>query len=200
MTIPRAWQRGQALVEALVLLPVLILSFMAVAWLGQLLFTAQEAAVASRSAAMVAAVGGGVPARSGSFVLARSSVDAGVPRLAPLQAEWLGAEARRVSVTAHADMAGVGPWGAVRIERRTRVAAGAGNAEGDDDVRRRIGAAEISWTRTAERSLSLARDIRGQGMVVDSPWGRPALSLDWLSSWADVVPAQGLARNGRVTR
>ena len=34
---------------------------------------------------------------------------------------------------------------------------------------------------------------QGQGMVVDSPWGRPALSLDWLSSWADVVPAEGLA-------
>ena len=85
-------------------------------------------------------------------------------------------------------------------DRRTRVAADAGNAEGDDDVRRRIGAAEISWTRTAERSLSLVREIGGQGMVVDSPWGRPALSLDWLSSWADVVPAEGLARNGRVTR
>ena len=61
MTIPRAWQRGQALVEALVLLPVLILSFMAVAWLGRLLFSAQVAGVASRSAAMAAAVGGGVP-------------------------------------------------------------------------------------------------------------------------------------------
>lgn len=120
--------------------------------------------------------------------------------MAPLQAEWLGAEARRVSVTAHADVAGVGPWGAARIERRTRVAAGAGNAEGDDDVRRRIDAAAISWAQTAERSLSLAREISGQVMVADSPWGRPALSLDWLSSWADVVPAEGLARNARATR
>lgn len=200
MRIPRAWQCGQALVEAMVLLPVLILSFMAVAWLGQLLFTAQVAGVASRSAAMVAAVGGGVPARSGSFGLAGSSVDAGDPPFAPLQAEWLGAEARQVSVTAHADVAGVGPWGATRIERRTRVAAGAGNAEGDDDVRRRIDAAAISWAQTAERSLSLAREISGQVMVADSPWGRPALSLDWLSSWADVVPAEGFARNARATR
>lgn len=200
MRILRAWQRGQALVEALVLLPVLILSFMAAAWLGQLLFSAQVAGVASRSAAMAAAVGGGVPARSVSFVLAPSSVDAGDPPFAPLQAEWLGAEARRVSVTAHADVAGVGPWGATRIERRTRVAAGAGNAEGDDDVRRRIDAAAISWAQTAERSLSLAREISGQVMVADSPWGRPALSLDWLSSWADVVPAEGFARNARATR
>ena len=53
MSILRAWQRGQALVEALVLLPLLILSCMAVAWLGQLLFIAQAAGVASRSAMRV---------------------------------------------------------------------------------------------------------------------------------------------------
>lgn len=198
-TLP-VWQSGQALVEALVLLPVLILSFMAVAWLGQLLFTAQQVGVASRSTAMVAAVGGIVPAQSGSFVLAGPSVDAGDPRLAPLLAEWLGAEARSVSVTAHADVAGVGPWRALRIERRIRVAAGAGNADGDDDLRRRIGAAAISWAQAAERSRSLAHEISDQLMIADGPWQRPALSLDWLSSWVDVVPAEGLARSARATR
>lgn len=200
MSILRAWQRGQALVEALVLLPLLILSCMAVAWLGQLLFIAQAAGVASRSAAMVAAAGGGIPARSGALVLARSSVDAEDSRLAPRLAEWLGADVRQVSVTAHAEVAGAGLWGALRIERRTRVAAGAGNADGDEDVSRRIGAAAISWAQTAQRSLSLAREISGQVMVADRPWSRPALSQDWLSSWADVAPEQGLARNGRATR
>lgn len=147
--------------------------------------------MAARSAAMVAAASGPVQARSGSLTLTRSSVVADDPGFTPLQAEWLGADARLVSVTAHAAVAGVGPWGEVRLERRTRVAAGAGNADGDDDARRRIGAAGISWTHAAEVSLSLAREISGQVSVADGPWNRPDLSLDWLSAWTDVVPAAG---------
>lgn len=189
----RIRQRGQALVEALVVAPVLILSFLAVAWLGQLVFRAQAAAVAARSAAMIAAASGPVQARSGALALTQASVVADDPGFTPLQAQWLGADARLVSVTAHAAVAGVGPWGGVRLERRTRVAAGAGNADGDDDARRRIGAAAASWTEAAEGSVSLAREISDMVSMTDGPWDRPDLSLDWLSAWADVVPAAGSA-------
>ncbi|MFA1586717.1 hypothetical protein ABZR37_13945 [Achromobacter ruhlandii] len=41
----------------------------------------------------------------------------------------------------------------------------------------------------AANSVSLARVVAPVIEAVDAPWHRSSMSLDWLSSWADVVPA-----------
>lgn len=196
-------QRGQALVEALLMLPLLMLAFLAVAWVGKLQFAAQEMAQASRKAAMSAAAGAPVASR-----LARAAL-VGYDRALPgaiasgnarLQAEWFGADLRLVSVTAQARLSGARPWEAAQIQRRTSVAVGAGHAYGDDDTRRRIGSAPTAWGRAADHSLSLARSVGGLAARVDAPWRRRAISLDWLSPWADVVPADRLGKRRSANR
>jgi len=195
-------QRGQALVEALLMLPLLTMAFLAVAWVGKLQFAAQEMAQASRRAVMASAAGaplarpigaGAQSGRSQSMPGAAASGNAG------LQAEWFGADLQLLAVTAGTALSGSALWNAARIARRTSVAAGAGYAHGDDDAQRRIGAAPTAWRRAADRSLPLARSIGGGVGRVDAPWGRPAITTDWLSSWADLVPADRLGKRGRMT-
>lgn len=195
-------QRGQALVEALLMLPLLMLAFLAVGWVGKLQLAAQEMAQASRRAAMASAAGaplarsngfGGQAGRSQSMPGATASGNAG------LQAEWFGADLQLLAVTAQTALPGSVHRDAARIARRTSVAAGAGYAHGDDDAQRRIGAAPTAWRRAADRSLPLARSIGGKVGRVDAPWGRPAITTDWLSSWADLVPADRLGKRGRMT-
>lgn len=206
MTPMHTRQRGQALVESLLMLPVLMLAFLAVAWVGKLQFAAQEMAQASRKAAMSAAAG--APVASPQTRAALAGHDRALPGVAAsaasgnarLQAEWFGADLRLVSVIAQASLTGTGPWDAARIQRRTSVAVGAGHAYGDDDARRRIGAAPTAWGRAANHSLSLARSVGGLASRVDAPWRRPSISQDWLSPWADVVPADRLDKRRSANR
>ncbi|MBB1624946.1 TadE family protein [Achromobacter sp. UMC71] len=203
MTPVHRWQLGQALTEALLVLPVLILAFLGVAWLGKLQFTAQKVAQASRKAAM--SVAAGAPVAASRTPVALAARDQAVPAAitsgnAGLQAEWFGADLRWVSVTAQSSLAGPRPWDAARIQRRTSVAVGAGHAYGDDDARRRIGAAPTAWGQAAKPSLSLARSVGGLAANVEAPWRRPVISLDWLSPWADVVPAERLGKRRSANR
>lgn len=184
------------MIEALLLLPLLILAFLAAAWMGKLQFAAQAMVQTSRQVAMSAAAGAPVAeleARGTREVRIRSLANASG---AELSAEWLDTPAHLISVTVRAPVTGMGPWDTVQVKRRISVAAGAGNAQSDKDAHRRIGVATMAWRRAAERSRSLASDLSGPMGVVDTPWRRPALSLDWLSSWADLVPADRLAQDG----
>lgn len=199
----RRRQRGQALAEALLMLPVLTLAFLGVAWVGKLQFTAQEVAQASRKAAMSAAVGAPLVAPWTHVALAAHDQAVATTMTsgnAGLQAEWFGADLRRLSVTARSTLTGARPWDAARIQRSTSVAMGAGHAYGDDDARRRIGAAPTAWGQAAKHSLSLARSVGGLTASVDAPWRRPAISLDWLSPWTDVVPADRLGKRRSANR
>lgn len=199
----RTTQRGQALVEALLIVPMLIVAFLAVAWIGKLQFSAQEMAQLSRRAVMAAASGAPVASpQTGASVAGRAQAMAGgmASANAALQNEWFGAELRLMSVSAQTAVAGTARWDAARIQRRTSVATGAGHADGDDDARRRVGAAPTSWGRAANRSLSLARSVGGAVGRVDAPWGRPAISTDWLSPWADLVPADRVGKRRKAYR
>ncbi len=190
-------QGGQALTEALLVLPVLTLAFLGVAWVGKLQFCAQELAQASRQAAMSVAAGASPAAlrTQGALAAYDQAVPAGATSgNAGLQAEWFGAELRWVSVTAQSRLAGSRLWEAAQIQRRTRVAVGAGHAHGDHDARHRIGAAPTTWGQAAKHSLPLARRVGALAARVEAPWRRPAISRDWLSPWADVVPADRLSK------
>lgn len=182
-------QRGQAMVEALLLLPVLILMLLAIAWLGRTRFTALTLLQASRTAAMSIARGArveirDVPGGGRLQVVADSDGDGDA-----WQDQWWAADARRVSATSQADISGGAGWSDVRLTRRIIVAAGAGSARDEGEAQRRIGAAMTPWSRAAVHSEALARVVVPAVDAVDAPWRRSSLSLDWLSSWADVAPA-----------
>ncbi|MGE8656931.1 MAG: TadE/TadG family type IV pilus assembly protein [Achromobacter sp.] len=181
-------QRGQAMVEALVLLPVLILMLLAIAWTGKVQYRALTLIQSSRRVAMSIAMG--VPAGARDTARLQVTDDA-----AGAGAWWWG-PVRRVSATSRADVTGVAAWGGVRLARRLSVAADAGNARDERDTQRRIGASAAAWGRVAADARILARAIAPAIAAVDVPWRRPALSLDWLSSWADVVPADRKADDG----
>ncbi|MCZ8398077.1 TadE/TadG family type IV pilus assembly protein [Achromobacter ruhlandii] len=180
-------QHGQAMVEALLLLPILILMLLAIAWVGKTQYSALTLLQDSRAAAMLIAMGAGAEAHDvPRGVLLQLVAGAGDEEG---QGEWSAADARRVSAMSSADVSGGAGWGDVRLVRRIAVAAGAGNARDDDEVQRRIGAAMTMRNRAAANSVSLARVVAPVIEAVDAPWHRSSLSLDWLSSWADVVPA-----------
>lgn len=203
-------QRGQAIVEALLMLPLLALLSWAVSRIGGLQFTAQEMAQASRKAVMSAAHGQplrdlGASARANLSGGSQLLADGAPARLASLQDAWFGTGLQLLSVEASAARingqgSGLGSGQALpRIARYTRVASGAGYAHGDADVRRRIGQAPQSWRRAADGSLAQARRLDGLVSRLDGPWGRPRLSSDWLSAWTDVVPPDRLgSRGGRI--
>ncbi len=191
-------QKGQAVVEALLMLPLLVLLLCAVPWIGGLQFAAQEMAQASRKTAMAGALGRPLQdlrATSNMKLSGGAELLPGVaaPRISALQNEWFGAGLSLLSVTASTERRDRDAPAWLRVARRTHVASGAGYAHGDADTQRRIGNAPTSWRSVESASLSQARRMKPVIDRMDGPWGRPGLSLDWLSAWADVVPADRLA-------
>ncbi|WP_447918927.1 pilus assembly protein [Achromobacter aegrifaciens] len=190
-------QQGQAVIEALLMLPLLALLLWAVPWIGGLQFAAQEMAQASRKAVMAGALGQPLQDRhtvTGMELSGRAALLPGVapPQVAALQDEWFGEGLTLLSTmasTARRDRDNAA-W--LRITRRTYVASGAGYAHGDADAQRRIGKAPTSWRKAESASLAQARRLKPVVDRLDGPWRRPGLSLDWLSKWADVVPADRL--------
>lgn len=193
-----ARQRGQAVVEALLMLPPLVLLLWAVPWIGGLQFAAQEMAQASRKAVMAGALGQpmqGLHAAGGMELSGGASPLLGIapPQVAALQDEWFGEGLQLLSATVSTTRRDRDNAAWLRIARRTHVASGAGYAHGDADAQRRIGRAPTAWRGAESASLAQARRLKSVVDRLDGPWRRPGLSLDWLSEWADVVPADRLA-------
>lgn len=193
-------QRGQAVVEALLMLPLLAVLAWAVARIGGLQFSAQEMAQASRKAVMAAALGQPLEdlaaMKAGTTLAGSARPLAGVapPRVSALQDAWFGTGLRLLSVEAGAArQAGQQP---LRVSRQTHVAGGAGHAFGDADAQRRIAQAREPWRRAEADSLAQARRLDRLIDRLDGPWRRPRLSQDWLSAWKDVVPADRLGARG----
>lgn len=196
-----ARQQGQAIVEALLMLPLMTVLVWAVTWAGGLQFSAQQLSQASRKTAMSGALGQPVvPAHSMAATGQRQRV-LELPGIAPsnmsvLQDEWFGVGLRLLSVYARSmpSQAGRAPI----IARHAHVAMGAGHAHGDADAHRRIGNAPTAWRQVERVSLAQARRVGPATRRMDGPWRRPALQTDWLSAWADVVPPDRLGtRKGR---
>ncbi|WP_238914477.1 TadE/TadG family type IV pilus assembly protein [Achromobacter insolitus] len=201
MTVALTRQQGQAMVEALLILPLLALLLWGATWIGSLQFAAQEMAQASRKAVMASAMGQSMhdlPKAKRATLSGGASLLHGIalPQVAALQDEWFGEHLRLLSVTA--STARRDPVAGPRIARQTYVASGAGYAHGDADAQRRIGKAPTPWGKAVSASLAQARRLKPVVDRIDGPWGRPGLSLDWVSDWADVVPMDRLAiRKGK---
>lgn len=194
-------QQGQAVVEALLMLPLMVLLLWAVAGIGSLQFSAQQTTQASRKAVMSGALGKPLqelrpPAGMGLSSDAIALPGGATQRVSALQDEWFGAGLHMLSVEVRTQPRAGDPSAWLPIARRVSVASGAGYANGDADAQRRLGAARTGWRQSGETSLSAATRMQRPVDRVDGPWGRTKLSLDWLSIWADVVPAERLG-NGR---
>lgn len=205
MMRPGRRQRGQAVIEALLMLPLMALLLWAVAGIGSLQFSAQQTTQASRKAVMSGALGQPLQALRAPAGMGLSSDAAplsgvAAPRVAGLQDEWFGAGLRMLSVEVWTQPQARDPSAWLPIARRISVASGAGHAHSDADAQRRVGVARTAWHQAGQRSLSEAARMERPVERVDGPWGRPKLSLDWLSSWADVVPADRLGNPGEQSR
>lgn len=198
-------QQGQAMVEALLLLPLMAVTIWAVAGIGDLQFLAQQMSQASRKAVMSGALGQPLApswARASTVLTKQGKTLQGVatPRLSALQDEWFGAGLQLLSVQAQAAPLRVDAVFAPSIARQTRVAIGAGHAYGDADARRRIANAPTAWRQVERGSLTQARRVGALVRRMDGAWGRPSVSTDWLSAWEDVVPSDRLGRRGGKSR
>ena len=200
-------QRGQAVIEAMVLVPLMGVLIWAVSWVGSLQFSAQQMSQASRKAAMAAAMGQPLSPRDAMTATGlnrRVEALTGVAALqvALLQDEWFGGELQLLSVHANANAnANANPHpraphlvSAVTapITRYTRVAVGTGYAHGDKDAMHRIASAPTAWRQAQRLSVAQARRFESLVARMDGPWGRPSMQTDWLSAWADVVPVDRL--------
>lgn len=198
-------QKGQAVIEALLTLPLLALLLWAVAGIGKLQFAAQQTTQASRKAVMAGALGQPLAALRAPPGMALSS-DAhalsgvATPRASALQDEWFDAVLTMLSVEISSQPPVAGPSAWPSIARRISVATGAGYAHGDADAQRRVGQSRTGWRQAGQGSLSEATRMRGPVDRVDGAWGRPRLSLDWLSAWADVAPADRLGKGKEQIR
>lgn len=201
----RTRQDGQAVIEALLMLPLMAGLLWAVSGIGALQFSAQRATQASRQAVMAAARGQPATlwrAPDGMDVARGAQVLAGVasPRAATLQDEWFGQGMKMLSAeTRSRPRAGDATFG-LPIVRHISVASGAGHAHGDADAQRRVAGSATGWLQASRTSTSEAGRMQGYVDRADRPWGRPSLSLDWLSAWGDVVPADRLAKRSEEGR
>lgn len=190
-------EQGQAVVEALLMLQFLTVLLWAVSDIGAMQFSAQRTIQVSRQAAMAAALGQPVATLRAP---ARMDVEGSVQRWlafsvaggGALQDEWFGAAMRLLSVQVRS----LPPPGNVMfglpVSRHLSVADGAGYAHGDADAQRRIGASPTGWLQASRTSQAEAARMQRPVSQAEAPWGRPALSRDWLSAWGDVLPGDRL--------
>ncbi|KAG1256127.1 hypothetical protein G6F68_009920 [Rhizopus microsporus] len=157
---------------------------------------------ASRKAAMSSALGQPLPSswsRASSVMTSQAKALRGIAplRVSALQDEWFGVGLQLLTVKAQTmPTPGSGEL-APSITRLTRVAIGAGHAYGDADAQRRIGNAPTAWRQAETASLAQARRVGVLAQRMDGPWGRSAVSMDWLSAWADLVPSDRLGKRAR---
>ncbi|WP_255594025.1 TadE/TadG family type IV pilus assembly protein [Achromobacter sp. ES-001] len=200
-----AAQQGQAMIEALLMLPLMAALVWGVTWIGGLQFSAQQLAHASRKAAMAGALGEPVTPRH-SFAAAAQTrrvfglADIAAPNLSRLQHEWFGAGLHLLAVYARSAPSGRDGPPAPLITRHTHVAVGTGHAHGDADARRRIANAPTAWRHVEQASLAEARRMAPYVQRMDRAWGRAAIHTDWLSAWDDVVPPDRLGQQKERSR
>ena len=201
----RASQVGQAVIEAVLTLPLMALLLWAVSDIGALQFSAQRTTQASRQAVMAAALGqpvGSLRAPAGMDLTGAVQTFPGSAAKSGgvLQDEWFGAPQKLLSVEVRSQLRAGKAMFDVPISRHISVASGAGYAHGDADAQRRVGTSPTGWLQASRDSLAEAGRMQRYVDRVEAPWGRPSLSRDWLSPWADVVPNDRLVKRAEGRR
>lgn len=207
-TASPARQIGQGTVEAVLAAAALAGLACAIAWIGRLQFQALEVSQAGRLAAFTAArapaaarAGHGmsvsVSRTSSSSRTAAGGDDAVGRRLA---LDWLRVDDGLVAAQARRRVAPDVGWevfGGVAaptsLLRHTAVAIGAGHAESDAHTQQRLTASQAGWARTAGASRRLSNALQSRVGNLDAAWGGRRPDDDWVSAWADLVPAARIA-------
>lgn len=193
-----ASEQGQAVVEALLMVPLMAVLLWAVSDIGALQFSAQRTTQASRQAVMAAALGqplATLRAPVGMDLAGTAQAWPGaVAAGGALQDEWFGAAMNLLSVNVRALPRPGNAMFGLPIQRHISVASGAGYAHGDADAQRRVGESPTGWLQASRASMAEAARMQRHVGGADAPWGRPALSRDWLSAWGDVVPNDRLGK------
>ncbi|MFC4274660.1 hypothetical protein [Achromobacter aloeverae] len=196
-------QGGFALVETGLVMALLLSLLASVALLGEWHGHGLRAAHASRLLAFLAARGEESGVRSaipGGGAVARASTGFSMPggaATAALRRDWGMAgdglliveasarAARHASGTSAAASAGL-------LRRHTALIGGAGHAAGDRETQARIADNRVAWRRVADRTRRAGRRVALALGRIDAGWGRAAPDFDWLSRWADLLPAERL--------
>lgn len=148
-------QFGQAVIEALLMLPLMAVLLWAVSDIGALQFSAQRTTQASRQAVMATALGqpvGSLRAPAGTELsgTVQTFPGAAMKSGAGLQDEWFGAAMNLLSVEVRSLPRGGKSMFDVPISRHISVASGAGYAHGDADAQRRVGASTTGWLQASQ--------------------------------------------------
>lgn len=88
---------------------------------------------------------------------------------------------------------GSSPAGQSFLHRHTVLVAGAGHADHDAEVGRRLGQSWLAWRRSAQTSARLAEKASRAMEPVDAAWHRPVVNTDWLGPWVGRVPRAFIA-------
>lgn len=198
-------QRGQALIEGVVIIPLLLLLMLAAHWLLNLQL--QKARIQNKAANTAWFL-----SRVASSDATRESI---TQRLRALKTkdEGLMLSSTHLTVldpttqiaadlTRQLDLRNDGllhkvsysEWEtnpqltSLKQQQSHTVLVGAGHAVSPQWVRRRIEQSTVLWADAQRNSRYVGQNIARYSAPVDSAWRRPAPSFDWLSKWEQSVP------------
>ena len=88
----------------------------------------------------------------------------------------------------------LGPIGKTLLVRHSFLLSGYGQADSTHAAQSQIAGSAALWQQSFTRSKPLVSASTIGLQTIDRPWGRPALTSDWLLPWADEVWAAGRFR------
>lgn len=212
-------QCGQAVAEAILSVAVLSIISIGIAWIAQLQNEALSAAQTSRQAAFGQARGQTTTGARGTPGVLSASYGKSSSNVLPisnngqarvLAKDWLLLNAETLTVWAQADKRRFLSFASqgklelssmvdrgLGIRRQTSLITGAGHASSDTAAQQRVATSTAGWLSAASLSMQAARQEKSRMHSVDAVWKRGALTHDWLTPWADLVPAERIGAKRR---
>jgi hypothetical protein len=198
-------QRGQALVEAVMVLAILLLLGAGIAVLGRLQWQGLEMTRVGRTYAFRYAQGERATPPPGVWHGRANHAPAflgpGGAQTILLRRDW-GVEDKGI-VTAYAKAVpavvnGVGqPY---IVQRHISLLAEAGHAVSDEHTQQRIGSSNTAWRQAIQLSHHAGQRVAAALDGIDRAWGRAAPQFDWLMPWSDLVAHERLQQRPITTR
>jgi len=200
-------QRGQALVEATLILGLLVGLMWALRATGVWQDETLRAGLAARQAAFAYSRFAPDPGNLDdnaqvNWIRAAHLSEAGQPggahrHAGVLRRQWQLGEINVVaaqvtvplSLTSQAD-------GSRVFKRYTAILRGAGHSGGDAQTQQRVASAALAWQTVANRSSAVGRTVAARLNPLDAAWQRAQPGFDWLSDWTAVVPPVFLSAQG----
>jgi hypothetical protein len=182
-----AEQRGQACLEAVAALSLLVLFALAVHLLGG----EQHDALARDFNSRMRAFGIAQGQRANDAAAPFDSRSSRVTRQSPPGRSLMQAGGRGQAAGALRKQLLVEDAGFLHVyvgNKHTAILTGAGHAVSDRDTHRRVAGSPTAWGRPAGRSVAIAQRVDVAVSAVDRGWHRPSLERDWLGAWTDLIP------------